>query len=45
MAMAKIYARLIHWGDITLDDVIPQTEEYREYVRYIYNTIYPNDPI
>jgi hypothetical protein len=34
--MAKIYARRIHDGVITLDDVKPQTEEYRKYVAQVY---------
>ena len=44
-AMGRIYARQIHRGEITLDDVIPQTEEYRNYVRNVYNAMFPNDPI
>lgn len=45
IAMAKIYARLIYRGERTLDTIYPQTEEYRNYVRYIYNDLYPNDQI
>ena len=44
-ALGRIYARQIHRGEITLDDVIPQTEEYRNYVRNVYNAMFPNDPI
>lgn len=43
--MGRIYARQIHRGEITLDDVTPQTEDYRNYVRNVYNTMFPNDPI
>lgn len=43
--MGKIYARQIHSGKITLDDVVPQTEDYRNYVRSVYNIMFPNDPI
>ena len=39
-AMAPIYARMIHWGRITLDDVNPQTEEYREYVKRVYRDLF-----
>lgn len=39
-AAAKIYARQIHAGKLTLDDVIPQTEEYREYVKQCYFELY-----
>ena len=33
------------FSKITLDDVTPQTEDYRNYVRNVYNTMFPNDPI
>lgn len=39
-SMGKIYARQIHAGRCTLDEVKPQTEEYREYVRQCYYEIY-----
>lgn len=42
-AMAKTYARQIHAGTITLDDVKPQTEEYRAYVAMVYKQIYHED--
>ncbi len=42
-AMAKIYAMQIHAGKKTLDDVIPQTEEYRAYVTVVYHQMYPNE--
>lgn len=39
-AAGKLYARQIRAGKRTLDDVIPQTEEYRQYVRQCYYEIY-----
>lgn len=39
-AMAPIYARRIHSGKMTLDEVIPQTEEYRQYVSYVYYDLF-----
>lgn len=36
MAMAKIYARQIHQGQKTLDDIKPQYQEYRDYVAEVY---------
>ena len=39
-SMAKIYARRIHDGAITLDDVKPQTKEYRDYVSQVYFELY-----
>lgn len=44
-SMAKIYARAIHRGSRTLDDVRPQTEEYRAYVIAVYKQLYPNEEI
>lgn len=44
-AMAKVYARAIHNGTKTLDDVKPQTEEYRAYVIAVYKKLYPNEDI
>lgn len=38
--MAKIYARKIYNCQMTLDDVKPQTEEYREYVKAVYKEMY-----
>ena len=35
-AAAKIYAQAIHDGKKTLDDVRPQTDEYRAYVASVY---------
>lgn len=39
-AAAKIYAKAIHDGKKTLDDIRPQTEEYRAYVTAIYRQMY-----
>ena len=39
-AMANLYARQIHAGTKTLDDVKPQTAEYRAYVAEVYYQIY-----
>ena len=39
-AMAKLYARQIHAGTKTLDDVKPQTEEYRAYVIAVYSQLF-----
>ena len=39
-AMANLYARQIHAGTKTLDDVRPQTDEYRAYVAYVYYQLY-----
>lgn len=38
--MASIYAINIHNGKVTLDDVRPQTPEYREMVRQAYYNMY-----
>ena len=35
-SMASIYARQIHSGEKTLDNVKPQTQEYRMYVGSVY---------
>ena len=35
-SMANIYARQIHSGEKTLDDIKPQTQEYRLYVSSVY---------
>jgi hypothetical protein len=35
-AMANLYATQIHNGKKTLDDVRPQTAEYRAYVAMVY---------
>ena len=42
-AMAKLYARQIHAGKMTLDDVKPQTEEYRAYVAAVYRQMFHED--
>ena len=39
-AMATLYARQIHAGQKTLDDVKPQTEEYRAYVAAVYYKLF-----
>ena len=39
-AMANLYARQIHSGAKTLDDVKPQTPEYRAYVSEVYYQLY-----
>ena len=39
-AMANLYARQIHAGTKTLDDVKPQTAEYRAYVSAVYYQLY-----
>ena len=39
-AMANLYARQIHAGTKTLDDIKPQTDEYRAYVSYVYYQLY-----
>ena len=39
-AMANLYARQIHAGTKTLDDIKPQTAEYRAYVAAIYYQLY-----
>jgi hypothetical protein len=42
-AMAKQYAYAIHDGRRTLDDVRPQTEEYRAYVKAVYKQMFHED--
>ena len=42
-AMANLYARQIHAGVKTLDDVKPQTEEYRAYVAAVYRKLFHED--
>ena len=42
-AMANLYARQIHAGTKTLDDVKPQTEEYRAYVAAVYRKLFHED--
>ena len=42
-AMANLYARQIHAGTKTLDDVKPQTAEYRAYVAAVYRQLYHED--
>jgi hypothetical protein len=42
-AMAKQYAYAIHDGRRTLDDVKPQTEEYRAYVKAVYKQMFHED--
>lgn len=42
-AMAKTYARRIHAGEMTLDDVKPQTAEYRAYVCLVYKQLFNED--
>jgi hypothetical protein len=44
-AMANLYARQIHAGTKTLDDVKPQTAEYRAYVTAVYHKLYPNEEL
>ena len=39
-AMATLYARQIHAGQKTLDDVKPQTAEYRAYVAAVYYQLF-----
>jgi hypothetical protein len=39
-AMATLYARQIHAGTKTLDDVKPQTAEYRAYVAAVYRQLF-----
>ena len=39
-AMAILFARQIHGGTKTLDDVKPQTEEYRAYVIAVYRQLF-----
>lgn len=39
-AMANLYARQIHAGAKTLDDVRPQTAEYRAYVAEVYYQLF-----
>ena len=39
-AMATLYARQIHAGAKTLDDVRPQTAEYRAYVAEVYYQLF-----
>ena len=42
-AMAKIYAMEIHKGKKTLDDVKPNTDEYKNYVREVYYQMYKEE--
>ena len=42
-AMAKLYARQIHAGVKTLDDVKPQTAEYRAYVAAVYRQLFDEE--
>ena len=35
-AMANIYIRQLHNGEVTLDDVKPQTDEYKMYLSVLY---------
>ena len=42
-AMAKQYAYAIHDGRRTLDDVKPQTPEYRAYVCLVYKQMFGED--
>ena len=44
-AAAKVYATSIHNGKRTLDDVKPQTAEYRAYVMAVYHQMYPNEQL
>ncbi len=39
-AMATLYARQIHAGRKTLDDIKPQTPEYRAYVQAVYRQLF-----
>lgn len=39
-AMAILYARQIHARQKTLDDVKPQTPEYRAYVQAVYRQLF-----
>ena len=41
--MAKQYAYAIHDGRRTLDDVKPQTPEYRAYVAAVYKQMFGED--
>ncbi len=42
-AIAKNYAMAIHQGKKTLDDVKPQTAEYRAYVAQVYYQMYKEE--
>lgn len=42
-AMANLYARQIHAGTKTLDDIKPQTAEYRAYVALVYRQLFNED--